>query len=94
MDMDVGQKMIIIRKNKKYGNSYCKICGKRFKKGERYFKLAGTYETMRAKMCIEHFRTIKCDENCKDRLSCLTNNYFTACIFGKNKNIRVKEINY
>ena len=85
--------MVIIRKNKRYGNSYCRICGKRFERGEKYIKLVGTYSIMRAKMCIEHFRVVKC-KNCPDKLKCLTENNSVMCIYGKNKNTKVEEINY
>lgn len=82
---------MILTKAKRSTTSFCRVCGKRFDKGEMYVKLHGSHRVLRSKMCMDHFKVRECNM-CDKRLRCLTNEKKTLCIVGGMKDTFVEEV--
>jgi len=80
-----------IAKTKRAGQIYCRICGHKFKKDEKYVRLDGTLRVRRSVMCISHFQVKSC-YNCPDRLKCLTEDKQKLCILGGDIITKVEEV--
>jgi len=83
---------IIIKAAKRSKTSFCRVCGKCFSRGEKYFALSGSFRVMRALMCMDHFNVKDCS-SCgeKERMKCVTHGKQRACIKGLEVNTLVEE---
>lgn len=83
---------VVIKKAQRSKTSFCRVCGKCFERGEKYFALSGSFRVMRALMCMDHFNVRNCS-GCeeKQRMKCITQNKQSACIKGTFRDTVVEE---